>query len=37
MDPDDLIQVTQIYEALEKIKKLLQERREVLIKRNRAQ
>lgn len=32
-DPDEVVQITQIYDALERMKKLLQERREVLIKR----
>lgn len=32
-DPDEIAQLGQVYQALEKVKKLLQERREVLIKR----
>jgi hypothetical protein len=33
VDPDELMQLGQIFEALEKMKKMLQDRREILIKR----
>lgn len=33
VDPDDLLQIRHIYEALEQVKKLLQQRRETFIKR----
>lgn len=33
VDPDELIQLAEIFQALEKMKKLLQGRREVLVKR----